>query len=377
MRVDLPTPLAPEAKLPIDLDDPCLDTPAVLVDLDIAEANIAKMANFAQRQGLALRPHVKTHKSTAMAKRQLAAGAVGACVAKVTEAEVMVSAGISDILIAYPIVGQRKLEGLTAIIPQALISVVADSEEVLDGYQQVGKNSKQQLTVLVEVDTGMHRVGMPPREVLKLTQAIDSSPVLRFGGILTHAGHAHDAENAAGVAATAVQEAEIMGHLKSEIEGLGIEVPCVSAGSTLTSPYLSASQGITEIRPGTYIYNDLRTLSCWSCTFDSIAASVLTTVVSIGENRVTVDAGNKTLTLTQDPAFGYGHILGSPEAVFTRLSEEHGVLTAPTKPTKVGDRVQVLPIHVCVWMDLQAEVYGHRNGQIVERLPLQSMRHSL
>jgi D-serine deaminase-like pyridoxal phosphate-dependent protein len=155
-------------------------------------------------------------------------------------------------------------------------------------------------------------------------------------------------------------------------------VRVVSAGSSLTARYLSAADGITEIRPGTYIYNDLRTLACWSCTYDEIAATMLATVVSADGSRLTVDAGNKTLTATTDPSYGNGHLRGWPESSFTRLSEEHGVLAGPgAAGPRVADRVQILPIHVCVWSDLQPEVYGVRGGEVVERIRVDALRHSL
>jgi D-serine deaminase-like pyridoxal phosphate-dependent protein len=136
---------------------------------------------------------------------------------------------------------------------------------------------------------------------------------------------------------------------------------------------------VTEIRPGTYIYNDLRTLSLFACTPDALAASALATVVSVSGDRVTIDAGSKTLTVSRDGAFGYGLLVEDDGARFTRLSEEHGVLNVPGGEARfaVGQRVRALPAHVCVWMDLQPEVYGVRAGQIVERISVDAMRHSL
>ncbi len=169
-----------------------------------------------------------------------------------------------------------------------------------------------------------------------------------------------------------------MGGVRADLERAGHDVAVVSAGSTLTARYLSAADGITEIRPGTYIYNDLRTLGCWSCTADEIAATMLATVVSADGARLTVDAGSKTLSATTDPVFGSGHLLGRPGSSFTRLSEEHGVLAAGDAPRpEVGDRVRILPVHVCVWTDLQPEVYGVRDGQVAERIRVDAFRHSL
>jgi D-serine deaminase-like pyridoxal phosphate-dependent protein len=374
----LPLPLDPAAALPVPLGDPALDTPAMVIDLDIAEANIAAMAAFAARAGVRLRPHVKTHKSVAMARRQLDAGAAGLCVATVTEAEVMTGAGLTDITLAYPVVGHRKLGRLAAACGGADVTLVADSAAVADGYRDVADRTGRTLTVLVEVDTGMHRTGAPPAAVPALARHIRALAGLRLGGILTHAGHAHDATSQPGIEQVARREAAILGDVRADLERAGFEVPVVSAGSSLTARYLSAADGITEIRPGTYVYNDLRTLGCWSCTPEQIAATMLATVVSADGSRVTVDAGSKTLTTTTDAVFGAGHLAGRPDSAFTRTSEEHGVLTVPGTPAlTVGDRVRILPVHVCVWSDLQPEIYGIRRGEIVERIRVDAFRHSL
>jgi D-serine deaminase-like pyridoxal phosphate-dependent protein len=374
----LPVPLDPAAALPVPVGDHRIDTPAMLIDLDIAEANIAKMAQFARRAGLVLRPHVKSHKSVAMARRQLAAGAGGLCAATVSEAAVLASAGITDVTLAYPVVGERKLERLADVCSAADVTVVADSADVADGYDRIARRIGRSIRILIEVDTGMRRVGAAPAAVPDLAGYIGRCRGLEFAGILTHAGHAHDADRQLGLEQVARHEAAVMGEVRADLERAGHDVPVVSAGSSLTARYLSAADGITEIRPGTYIYNDLRTLACWSCTYDEIAATMLATVVSADGSRLTVDAGNKTLTASTDPAYGAGHLRGWPDSTFTRLSEEHGVLTVPGGPAlRVGDRVQILPIHVCVWTDLQPEVYGVRGGEVVERIRVEALRHSL
>ncbi len=357
---------------------PRLDTPAMLVDLDIADANIARMAAFSLRTGMALRPHIKTHKSVAMARKQLAAGAAGLCVATVGEAAVLAAAGLTDLTLAYPVVGTRKLERLAAVLRDAEITLVADSPDVVDGYIGTARRVGRPVRVLVEVDTGMHRVGATPGLVTELARHIERSAVLLFRGILTHAGHAHDATDQLGIERVAREEAAVMGEVRADLERAGYQVDVVSAGSTLTARYLTAADGISEIRPGTYVYNDLRTLSCWACTPDELAVTMLATVVSAAGDRVTVDAGNKTLTSTTSADYGYGHLLGRPASRFTRLSEEHGVLSVPDPPgLHVGDRVQIVPVHACVWSDLQPEVYGVRDGQITERIRVDAFRHSL
>jgi D-serine deaminase-like pyridoxal phosphate-dependent protein len=378
-RYPLPAPLAPDVALPIATADPRLDTPAILVDLDVVEANIARMAAFARRTGLALRPHIKTHKSLAMARRQVEAGATGVCCATASEAEVMISGGVRDVLLAYPLVGARKFERIAPLLVEGALTLASDSKAVTADYRQLAQSLGRPVPVMLEVDSGMHRVGADPRSVVEMVRDITRGNDLAFRGIMTHAGHSHDAKDQLGIEAVARQEAAVMGAAREELEKAGFEVPLVSAGSTITAPYLKAADGITEIRPGTYIYNDLRTMGTYACTADAIAAMVLATVVSLDGDRVTVDAGSKTLTMSRDGAFGFGHLRDRPASRFTRLSEEHGVLNLPDAETHlaVGDRVEILPIHVCVWMDLQPEVYGVRNGQVVERIAVEAMRHSL
>jgi D-serine deaminase-like pyridoxal phosphate-dependent protein len=376
--------LGRDIELPIDLRDERLDTPAVVVDLDVVDANITRFANFSRRSGLALRPHAKTHKSLAIAGRQLTAGAAGICASGPSEAQIMVAGGIRDVLVAYPLVGRRKLDRAATLLAiaedtGAAVALVSDSGHVTEGYQELARTTGRSIPVLVEVDTGMHRVGADPSMVVRLAIEIARDPLLEFRGVMTHAGNSHDAVDELGIEAVARQEAAIMGAVREELEAAGIPVPTVSAGSTITSPYLTEADGITEIRPGTYVYNDLRTLGRHACTHDAIAATAVATVVSTDGTRVTIDAGSKTLTNSKDGTYGHGHLRSRPQTSFSRLSEEHGVLRVDDglRSLAVGEKVEVLPIHVCVWMDLQAEVYGARGGQIVERIAVDAMRHSL
>ncbi len=378
-RLASPLPLRPGVALPVDLSDTDLDTPAVLVDLDVLDSNIERMQAFANRQGFALRPHVKSHKSLAVARRQLEAGATGLCVATASEAQVMAASDTPDVMVAYPLVGPRKLERLDELAADGRLTLVTDSVEVTEGYRRYANSLGKVIRVLVEVDTGMHRAGAEPGGVQKVAVDVARGSGLEFAGIVTHAGHAHDVPGREDIVRVARDEAATMGAVRESLEAIGLEVATVSAGSTITSPYLQPGDGITEIRPGTYVYNDLRTLGRYACAPEMIAASVLSTVVSINGSRVTLDAGSKTLTTTWDPDYGYGQIVEHPDATFSRLSEEHGVLSLPRADgsVRVGDRVRVLPVHVCVWMDLQPEIYGIRQGRIVERIEVEGMRHSL
>jgi D-serine deaminase-like pyridoxal phosphate-dependent protein len=291
-------------------------------------------------------------------------------------------AGLADLTLAYPVVGARKLARLADLCQSVPVTLVADSAAVVEGYAEVARRARRTLAVLVEVDTGMRRAGALPHAVPDLAGQVAKSAGLEFAGILTHAGHAHDAAGQLGIERVSRREAALMGDLRADLEQAGHEVRVVSAGSSLTARYLTAADGITEIRPGTYVYNDLRTLACWSCTAEEIAVTMAATVVSTGDGdegraRVTVDAGSKTLTTTNDAVYGYGHVAGRPDATVARLSEEHGVLAVAGPSPAVGDLVRILPVHVCVWSDLQPEVYGTRHGEIVERIRVDAFRRSL
>ena len=361
----------------MNVDD--LDTPALLIDLDRVDRNIRRMQDYCDAHGLSLRPHIKTHKSTAMAQRQLAAGAVGICCATASEAQVMIEGGVADVLLAYPLAGRRKFERIAPLLSAATLTLVTDSKAVTASYRELAQAIGHPIRVMIEIDSGMHRVGVAPGSVVEIATDVTRGNELELRGIMTHAGHSHDATDQLGIEAVARHEAAVMGAAREELETAGFDLPIVSAGSTITAPYLHATDGITEIRPGTYIYNDLRTMGTYACTPDALAAVVTATVVSLDGERVTVDAGSKTLTTSHDTVYGFGHLRDQPTSRFTRLSEEHGVIALPAGGSRlaVGERVQILPIHVCAWMDLQPEIYGLREGQIVERIPVDAMRHSL
>ena len=258
--------LRPEAEFPLGLNSELLDTPAVLIDLDVLRNNIARMADLAARRGVALRPHAKTHKSVFIADLQLSAGASGLCLATVGEAEVMWQHGIQNLLLAYPILGEAKLRRLRPLVDADALTMVTDSFEVAEGYSRLATAVGRQLNVLVEVDSGMHRVGISPEHAGVLAGRVGSLPGLEVRGILTHAGQSHRAVDQRGIEEVARDEVRAMQRARESLERQGLQVDVVSAGSTITTPYLSAADGITEVRPGTYVFNDLRTLSRYSCS---------------------------------------------------------------------------------------------------------------
>ncbi len=368
---------AARTALPADIHDPWLDTPCLLIDLEVLDGNVARMAALAHRARVELRPHVKTHKSLRIARTQLDAGAAGICVATVGEAEVMRSGGIEDILVAYNIIGEAKLARLLPLCADGGITLTADCVEVAEGYSTLAAAAGRTLPVLLEIDSGMRRTGVHPAEAGNVASKIAALQGIELVGILTHAGHAHDVTAQPDIEAVARREARAMQQARDALERQRIPVRVVSAGSTITAPYLSADDGVTEIRPGTYVFNDLRTLEMYACTPDQIAGTVLASVVSVSEEHVVLNAGSKTLTMTATPQHGLGKIRNRPGSSFVRLSEEHGVATlGEGDELRVGDRVQVLPIHICVCVDLQQEAYGVAQGKIAEVIRIDAARRS-
>jgi D-serine deaminase-like pyridoxal phosphate-dependent protein len=346
-----------------------LDTPALVVDLDIMERNLRRVADYARSHGLRLRPHTKTHKSTRIGRRQLDEGAAGLTVAKVSEAEVMLGAQPSDLLVAFPIVGRPKLERLTDVARKTNVTVALDSEAAARDLSEAAHAAQVEIGVLVEVDVGLGRVGVAPAAALALARTILRLPGLRFEGITCYPGHVKstDAEGLAALSAVG----ETLGGILREFDGAGIAVKIVSGGSTPTLFHSHEVAGLTEIRPGTYVYNDLNTIRSGGCALEDCAASILATVVSTARpGQMIVDGGSKTFS-SDRPLAGdvtFGRVVEAPGARFHKMNEEHGFVdvTQAERAFAVGDRVHIIPNHICVAVNLHEQVYGLRGDRVEE-----------
>jgi D-serine deaminase-like pyridoxal phosphate-dependent protein len=348
-----------------------LDTPALVFDLDVLRRNIEAMASVAREAGVRLRPHTKTHKCPEIARMQVDAGAAGITVAKLGEAEVMADAGFDDLLVAYPIVGEAKLARLRALRERARVRVSLDSVVVARGIGSVG-TAADPVEVLVEVDTGHHRMGRPPGEVsAQLAAEVAAVDGLEVVGLLSHAGHAYRAEPG-GLAAVAAREADDLAATAEACARAGIEIREISVGSTPTAGAVAGAAGVTESRPGTYVFNDVQQMRLGVATEADCAARVLATVVSRPwEDRFVIDAGSKSLSSDggDGPPFpGRGVLAGRPDLVLDFLTEEHGVghVIAGGGDLEVGDRLEVIPLHVCSSVNLFDTAAGVRDG-VVER----------
>jgi D-serine deaminase-like pyridoxal phosphate-dependent protein len=336
---------------------PDLQTPAVVIDLDIAKANIERFQAFADRIGLKVRPHIKTHKLPFVAEMQLDAGAIGITCQKISEAFAMVAGSerLRDVLITYNIVGEQKVADLAALSKHAHVSVVADSKAVIYGLSRGFAEHASPLTVLVECNTGANRCGVgTPQEAADLAAHIAASDGLVFGGLMTYPP-----------VGGAAKVDSFMREAKELIEASGISVPVITSGGT--PDMMSADQApvVTEHRPGTYVYNDRSLVARGRCDWSDCALTVVATVVSVpAPNRAIIDAGSKVLTSDLLGLTGYGHVLGRDDIAVDQLSEEHGRLVSdgPIR-LSVGERVRIVPNHACVVTNMMDSVHVHTSGE--------------
>jgi D-serine deaminase-like pyridoxal phosphate-dependent protein len=348
-----------------------IDTPALVVDLDIFERNLCRVAEYAKGHGLRLRPHTKTHKSPRIARRQLDAGAAGLSVAKVSEAEVMLGAQPQDLLIAYPVIGKAKMERLVNVARRARVTVALDSETAAREISDAAKAAQVEIGVLAEVDVGLRRVGVEPGQPLvDLARAIQKLPGLAFAGVTFYPGQVKDFGE--GGRAAFAQVGALVESILADFRRAGIPVPIVSGGSTPTLYHSHEMPGLNEIRPGTYVYNDLNTIRSGACTMADCAASILATVVSTARpGQMIVDGGSKTFSsdrLVNSTDVTFGHLVEAPGARFPRMMEEHGFIdiTNAERQFSIGDRVHIIPNHICVAVNLHEQMYGIRGDRVEE-----------
>jgi D-serine deaminase-like pyridoxal phosphate-dependent protein len=338
-------------------------SPAIMIDLDRVEQNIARLQTICDRAGIANRPHIKTHKSPLIAGLQRQAGAVGITCQKLGEAEVMADAGFDDILIAYNIMGDEKLARLAALMRRVKLSVTADHPFTVEGLSKAARAAERPLNVLVECDTGRKRAGVETAgEAVELARRVAASPGLSFGGLMFYPPE------------TAMVETQAF--LDEAVAGLrahGLESATISSGGTPNIANMGRLAGVTEHRAGTYVFNDRMTLKSGAAGLDDIALVVVSTVVSRGgQDRGILDAGSKTLTSDTGGLEGHGFILEHPKARISKFAEEHGFLdlSACNDRPAVGDVVRIIPNHVCVVVNMMDRLIATRGGEIVGEIPV-------
>jgi D-serine deaminase-like pyridoxal phosphate-dependent protein len=349
-----------------------LTTPQVVIDRDVLDRNITRMAEAVRGKGLRLRPHAKTHKVLEIGDRQLAAGAAGLTVATIGEAEVFADHGVQDLFIAYPLwITRPQAERLRKLSAKARISVGVDSVEGAAAMGAALNGAAGEIAVLVEVDSGHHRSGVSPGFAVEVAQAAHGAG-LRVEGVFTFPGHSYAPE----MPQQAVeQEQAALAEATELLTAAGFDVSRRSGGSTPTAT-LTGSSVATEVRPGVYVFNDAQQLELQRCTWDDIALTVAATVVSRTDTgrgsprRVVLDSGSKVLGTDRSAwATGHGRVIAHPEARVTALSEHHATVVWPEQsPLPVlGERLRVVPNHVCVTMNLVDEVTVVSGGQVTDR----------
>lgn len=333
-----------------DLDD----TPLVTIDLDVMDENIRRMQAECDRVGVALRPHIKTHKIPELARAQVEAGATGITCQKIGEAEVMQAAGLDDILITYNILGSAKLARLLRLAANGRILATCDNATVADGLSSAFKDAPKPIEVLIECDTGSGRLGVQtPREAAELAEYVSKRPGLRFAGLMTYP--------------ITESTAPFLEATYKELAARSLRAEIVSTGGSPTIPLLATVPGVTEHRAGTYIFNDRYQVEKGIARWQDCAMKIRCTVISRPTSeRAIIDGGTKTLSADTLGYDTYGLIEEYPEARIYRTNEEHGYvdLSACRKRPEVGEVVNIIPNHACVVANLHNELVGVRNGRV-------------
>jgi len=349
--------------------DGLISTPALTVDLEILERNLERMAAYCREHALGLRPHTKTHKTPEVARMQIERGACGLTVAKVGEAEVMAAAINAEILVAYPIFGEEKLRRLAALAKTRSILIALDHEATAREVSRAASTQQSTLGVLVEFDVGLGRCGLESGAAcVELATKVRAMPGLSFRGLMLYSGNIWGSEAERERITTQVSE-QVQRVLQAFAEAR-MPVEIVSGGSTPGAFLSHRIAGLTEVRPGTYVYNDLNTYYQGVCRLEDCAARVVVTVVSTAvPGRAIIDAGSKTLSsdlLSSGPREGYGYIVDAPDAKLIKLNEEHGYLdiTGSSHRFRVGEVLTVIPNHVCTCVNMHDEVFALRDGEL-------------
>lgn len=351
-----------------------IPTPALVIDLATVRRNIEKMASYVSAHGLKVRPHTKTHKSMRMAKLQLEAGACGLAVAKVGEARVL-SEVCDDLFLAYPVLDRPRTEALAELGRTRTMRVEVDSSFGADRIAEAASAAGVTIGVLVDLDTGTRRTGLQtPEQTLELARHVDAKAGLRLDGLFTYQGHVRGtpAEMEAQMKEVALLIQRTLDLWKAQ----GLDAPMVSGGSTPSAYVSHHAPQLTEIRPGTYIYRDWSHAYNKFCGVDECAGRVVATVVSNAvPGKVVLDSGNKTLAMDGLPGArngGHGLVVEYPQAVVDNLTEEHGRvdINGCDRPPRLGERVHIIPNHICVCVNLQNHVWLKDDNGDVEMAPV-------
>jgi D-serine deaminase-like pyridoxal phosphate-dependent protein len=347
-----------------------VDTPTLLVNLDKLEANIRRYAAITQKTGTRLRPHIKTHKTLEIADLQLRAGAGGITTAKLSEAEVFAHAGVTDIFIAYPIIGPTKALKAARLAQSCHLIVGVESEVGVRQLSAAATSVGTTLFVRVEINSGLNRTGVEPAAAEALCRQVLTAPGLQLDGIFTFRGAHFPGSDPLSPEELGRLEGETMVALADQLRRAGIPIQEISVGSTPTGPYAAQVPGVTEVRPGTYVFFDRMMEHTGTSSMDEIALTILATIVSRpSQDFAIIDAGSKTFCGDVIPANvgleGYAVTTDGRGGVVVRMSEEHGfVRLAPGFAPAVGDKLAFFPNHVCTTVNLSDELIIEQGGVV-------------
>jgi len=371
---EIPAKLLESSRVSIGQPIEELDTPTILADLDRMERNIRDWQSWMDERGVKFRVHIKTHKVPEIALLQVQAGARGICCAKISEAEPFAAVGIDDIALAYPIYGEEKWRHVAEMAGRGVrMTANTDSEEGARQASEAATAAGVMINLQIDVDSGMHRGGIPEQEVDRiesLARLIVQLPGIDFDGLTTHRSYFFEGKRSR--QEEGHTEGKLLVDIAKRLRARGIEVKELSAGGSFTGKYVAEVPGITESRAGTYVFYDLMHLYEQSCTEDQIALSALCRVNSLwGDGGLTIDGGTKTFSGDRG-VVGTGNAMGPPPAmskavdrrvVIERLTEEHGMGRAE-EPVKLGDRIRFYPYHACTCCNLTNDIVGFRDGKV-------------
>ena len=353
---------APSAPRPDELDSPQL-----LLDLDVLDANLHRMSEACSRRGVDLRVHFKSLKTGSLAQYLQANGVKRFLCAKLNEAEILADAGVADIFLANEIIGPHKLARLAALARRAQVRVCVDDADNVKEMAQAARRADVTLGVLVEVNVGMNRCGVEPGEpALALARQIQSEPGLRFVGLQGYDGHLQMLLDPAERKQKCLAGLERLIATRKQIEQAGIPVEVVTGAGTGTWEFASSYPGVTEIQPGSFLLMD--------CAYHAVrpefgcALTILATVISRGPGRYVLDAGSKAISKD----FGTPAIKDHPGERVLKLAEEHTLVETSDGPPRVGDKREVVPAHCCATMNLHRQVVAVRKGRVEALWPIEA-----
>lgn len=346
-----------------------VDTPALIVDHSALTRNLTTLQESCDAAEIALRPHIKAHKTPQIAQLQVRLGAVGVTAAKIGEAEVMATAGVEDIFIANCLIGEAKMRRLVALarrVPR--LSVAVESLESARQLSAAFDAAGRTLEIMIEIDNGAQRCGVLPAQAVGFAQQVAALPALRIVGIMAYASGAYACQTEADRYAFTRQEGASLAAIAAALTTAGFEMRRISGGCTPTAGRYERGCGLTEIRSGTYCLNDYNQIDLGSCTREQVAATVLATVVSHPTpDRIIIDAGTKALDQqVSQTTQGYGWLLDPPDANVVKINDEHGYLDATAADLRIGDKVRVIPPRICTCLNLYDEMVVVEDEVVVD-----------